>query len=49
MRWPLLEVLVDAAPGRGDDYVRLDPTRDMRQMRTFALTAPMHKHTLVAH
>jgi hypothetical protein len=35
MRRPLLEVLVDAAPGRGDDYVRLDPTRDMRQIRMF--------------
>ena len=31
----MLEVLVAAAPGRGDDYIRLDPTRDMRQIRTF--------------
>ena len=36
MRRPLLEVLVDAAPGRGDDYIRLDPTRDMRHERASA-------------
>jgi hypothetical protein len=33
----MLEVLVAAAPGRGDDYIRLDPARDMRQKRAFSV------------
>jgi len=33
LRWPLPEVLVDAAPGRGDDCIRLNLAPDMRQMR----------------
>jgi hypothetical protein len=32
----MIEVLVDAAPGRGDDYIRLDPARDMRQKRSMS-------------
>jgi hypothetical protein len=32
---PLLKVLVDAAPGRGDDYIRLNPARDMRHESEF--------------
>jgi hypothetical protein len=32
-------VLVDAAPGRGDDYIRLDPAHDMRQMRVGGVSA----------
>jgi len=28
-------VLVDAAPSRGDDYIKLDLTRGMRQMSAF--------------
>ena len=30
LRWPLPEVLVDAALSHGDDYIRLDLARDMR-------------------
>jgi hypothetical protein len=36
-------VLVDAAPSRGgDDYIRLDLARDMRQMSVFSGSAVMH-------
>jgi hypothetical protein len=33
---PLPEVLVDAAPGRGDDYIMPDLAHDMRHVRMFA-------------
>jgi ketosteroid isomerase-like protein len=32
-RWSLREVLVDAAPGPGDDYIMLGPARDTRHER----------------
>jgi hypothetical protein len=35
-------VLVDAAPSRGDDYIRLDLARDMRHERIIALRVAMH-------
>jgi hypothetical protein len=38
LRRSLREVLVDAAPGRGDDYIMLDPARDMRHERMGAWT-----------
>jgi hypothetical protein len=41
----MIEVLVDATPGRGDDYIRLDPARDMGHMRTFAPRMAMYKYT----
>jgi hypothetical protein len=39
LRWSLREVLVDAASGRGDDYIMLDPARDTRQKRAITLSA----------
>jgi hypothetical protein len=41
-------VLVDAAPSRGDDCIRLDLTPDMRQKRTFSPRVTMNKYTVQA-
>jgi hypothetical protein len=45
----MIEVLVDATPGRGDDYIRLDPARDMGHMRTFAPRMAMYKYRTGDH
>ncbi len=43
------ELLVDAAPGRGDDYIVPDLAHDTRQKRAFASSAALHKDTGLAH
>ena len=40
LRWPLPEVLVDAAPGRGDDYIMPDLAHDTRHV-SGGRSAPM--------
>jgi hypothetical protein len=33
---------LEACAGRGHVYIRLDPARDMRQLRTFSSSQAMH-------